>query len=454
MRQEITKELIDQLHKIIKQNDVDSSKQILEDLHPADIAEIYDHLNISEAKFLYLLLDGDKAADVLAELEEDDRERFLAILPTEVIARQFIDHMDTDDAADILGDMPNDMQKEILSLVTDTDQAGGIADLLNYDDDTAGGLMAKELIAINEHATIKECLKEIAEQAEEIDEIYYIYVIDENNILKGNLTLKKLLLSNTSKEISTLYNTDIISVTLNTDSEEVAHIMDKYDLIALPVVDSLNRLMGRITIDDVVDVIREEADKDYQMLSGISEDVAPSDSTWVLTRARLPWLMIGLTGGILGAQVIAAYEADLAKHAAMAFFIPLIAAMGGNVGVQSSAIVVQGLANQSIDIDSTFKKIVKEFSVALINAITCSSIIFVYNLFFSDDFRLTMTVSIALFIVIIFASLFGTFIPMALNRFKIDPALATGPFITTVNDILGLFIYLLIGSVIYSMFIV
>jgi magnesium transporter len=451
MQFELTKEYIDNLQEIIKKKDENEARKLMEGLYPIDIAEIYDELHIDEAKFLYLLLDGDTAADVLAELEEDDRERFLKVLTSKIIARKFIDHMDSDDAADVLGDLPEEKMEEVLSLIEDVEQAGDIVDLLHYDEDTAGGLMGKELVAINENATVTACLREIAAIAEEIDQLYYMYVVDDDEILKGVLSLKQLLLSNTTSKVSSLYNADIISVRTEASSEEVAVIMDKYDLVALPVVDSINRLVGRITIDDVVDVIREEAEKDYQMLSGIAEDVEPSDTIWLNTRARLPWLMIGLIGGILGARVIGFYEADLLKHASMAFFIPLIAAMGGNVGVQSSAIVVQGLANKTIYLESTFKKILKEFAIGLLNGSICASIVFIYNMFFSDTQALTVTVSLALLVVIIFASIFGTFVPLALNKFKIDPALATGPFITTVNDILGLLMYLVIGRTIFAM---
>jgi len=451
MNFEISKEYIDALHEIIASQEVDKAKQMLNELHAVDIAEIYNHLTIDEAKFLYLLLDGEKAADVLSELEDDDRERFLQVLPSNVIANKFIDHMASDDAADVLADLPDGKKDEVISLITDVQQAGDIVDLMTYDEDTAGGLMAKELIAVNENDTVMNCLKEIAFQAEEVGEIYYVYVVNNEKILKGIVSLKKLLLANTQTPIINLCNNDVLSVTPDYSSEEVAHLMDKYNLVALPVVDNAGKLIGRITIDDVVDVIKEEADKDYQMLSGLTEEIEPSDSIWVSTRARIPWLLIGLTGGLLGAKVIGFYEGSIAANASIAFFIPLIAGMAGNVGVQSSAIVVQGLANQSIGLDSTFYRILKEFSVASINGIVCSALVFLYNLFFSETFALTIAVSLALFIVILFASIFGTFVPLALHRIKIDPALATGPFITTVNDILGMFIYLSIVSLIFKM---
>jgi len=444
---ELTKRYIEELKDLIQVGEEKKVLQLIGDLHAADIAEIYDEISIEEAKFLFLLLDGETAADVLAELDEDDREQFLKILPSDVIARQFIDKMDSDDAADVIADLSEEKKEEVLLHIDDVDQAGEIVELLAYDEDTAGGLMAKELIKVNENWTILTCLKEMSKQAADVDEVYYVYVVDDNDILKGTVSLKKMLLSQNRSKIKDISNIDVISVKTNTSSEEVANIMKKYDLVALPVIDSIGRLLGRITIDDVVDVIKEEAEKDYQMASGISEDVESTDNVWLLTRARIPWLLIGLLGGVLVAKVIGLYEIDLGMYPEMAFFIPLIAAMGGNVGVQSSAIIVQGLANNTLGIESTFTKLMKELTVAGINGITLSGLIFLYNVLATDSFALTLTVSIALFSVIIFASFFGTFIPLLLNRIKVDPALATGPFVTTLNDIMGLFIYLMIGRI-------
>lgn len=452
MRFRLTKKYIENLQKLILLKKEKVIIQEIDGLHPVDIADIYNEISIEDAKYLYLLLDGELAADVLAELEEDEREELLKELSNKEIATQFIDHMDSDDAADVIGDLPDAQQEEILAHVADHELAEDIADLLTYDEHSAGGLMAKELIAVNENWDIKTCLKEIGNQAEDVDEVYYVYVINDDSILSGIVSLKDLLLSNTSTRIGTICKTEILSVKPDTDAEEVANIMDKYDLVALPVIDDLGVLIGRITIDDVVDVIRDEADRDYQLLSGITDDIEPTDSVMVITRARLPWLMIGLVGGIFGARIISMYEGDLQQNAAMAFFIPLIAAMGGNVGVQSSAIVVQGLATNTIGLETTSRKILKEFLVAVLNGLTCSIIIFIYNLVFTPDFALTISVSLALLIVILFASIFGTCVPLALNRFKVDPALATGPFITTVNDILGLFIYLMISRIIFGTF--
>ena len=450
MQFELTREYIEILREAIENQEKQKAMSMMEDLHAADIAEIYDGLNIEEAKYLYLLLDGEKAANVLAELEEDDRERFLKVLPSEIIAKEFINYMDSDDAADVLADMSEEKKDEVLSHIEDLELAGDIVDLLEYDKDTAGGLMGKEYIAVNTCWDIAKCYEEIRAEADEVDDIFDIYVIDDDNKLQGVFSLKELIVADYEDKIKNVYTQKPHYVKTKMESEEVAHLMDKYDLITLPVVDDIGRLVGRITIDDVVDVIRDEAEKDYQMASGISEDVESSDSVWRLTRARLPWLMIGLFGGVMGARVIGLFEGDLSKNAETALFLPLIAAMAGNVGVQSSAIVVQGLAANTIGLESVFKKIMKEISVGLLNGLACALIILVYNLFFSDSLALTFSVSISLFIVIIFASIFGTFVPIALDKLKIDPALATGPFITTVNDITGLAIYLIVSRILFS----
>ena len=447
---ELTREFIGLLKDVIKSKNTEKACDILDNLHAADIADIYDKLNIEEAKFLYLILDSEKAGDVLIELEDDDREKFLKVLPPDVIAKQFINEMDSDDAADVIGDLSEERQEEVLSHIEDLNQASDIVDLLNYDEDTAGGLMAKEYIAVQEDWDIKTCIQEIRIQAEDVDDIYFVYVIDHDNILKGIISLKDLLLGNETQKITEITKRDIILSKTDESAEEVANLMDKYDLVALPVVDSIKRLVGRITIDDVVDVIREEAEKDYQLISGITADVESSDKVIQLTRARLPWLLIGLFGGILAALVIGNYESDLNKFPEMVFFIPLIAAMGGNVGIQSSSIIVQGLANNSLGIESTGRKLLKELSVGFMNGLICSVVLLGVNMLISDSMALTMTVSVSLLIVIIFASVLGTFIPLTLNRFKIDPALATGPFITTINDIIGLVIYFMVGSLLFE----
>jgi len=449
---EITREFLDDLREAIRKNDEKQALELIADFHAADIAELYYDISIEEARYLYLLLDGERASDVLTELDEDDRERFLEVLPGEVIAQKFIDHMDSDDAADVIGDLSEEKKQEILLHLDDLEQAGDIVDLLGYDENSAGGLMAKEMIKVNENWTILTCLKELANQADEVDEVYYMYVVDNNNKLKGIVSLKKMLLSNNSTKVKTIIEDEIISVNTSATGEEVAQVMGKYDLVAIPVVDSLGRLVGRITIDDIVDFIREEAERDYQMASGLTDEVEARDKVFYITRVRLPWLLIGLLGGILGALVLGRFESNLKLYPEMAFFIPLIAAMGGNVGIQSSAIIVQGLANNTLKNETTIGRLLKELMVAVLNGLILAAIIFIYNFFVSDSFALTLTVSASLFAVILFAALFGTFIPLILDSFKVDPALATGPFITTMNDIIGLFIYMIMGRILYGVF--
>ncbi len=452
MQFELTREFVDKIRELIESGNEVEIKGLVGDLHPADIAEIMDKLSLEEAKYIYLLLDGETASDTLIEIPENDRRRLLRVLPPEFIASKFIEFMDSDDAADILGELDEDVQQEVLNEIEDIEQAGDIVDLLEYDEDSAGGIMAKELVSVNENLSVQGCLKEISEQSENVDEIYYVYVVDDTGVLKGILSLKKLILAKTNQKISSLYNTDVKSVLTEAPQEEVANKMEKYDLVAIPVVDSIGRLKGRITIDDVIDIIREEAEKDYQMVSGITGDVESNDRVWELTRARIPWLFIGLLGGILGAIVIGHNDETLKQIPQMVFFIPLIAAMAGNVGVQSSSIVVQSIASGARDIESMPQKLVKEFAIALITAGVFAVLIFIFNFIKEGDMILTWAVSVSLFIVIIFASLFGTLIPLLLNKLKIDPALATGPFITTMNDILGLFIYLIVGNLFFNFF--
>ncbi len=452
MKPEITREFISELKAIIEAKDDKAALNMMDDLHPADIAEIYEELNVDSAKYLYMLLDPEIASDVLVELEDDDRATLLKALPPEEIASQFINNMDSDDAADVIADLGEDVKAEVLRLIEDVEQAGDIVDLLSYDEDTAGGLMAKELIRVNINWSLSTCLREMRKQAEDVDEIFYIYVVNDDNILKGIVSLKAMIMASSDTLVKDIFEEETHYVKTDTRSEEVAKIMEKYDLVVLPVVDSIGRLMGRITIDDVVDVIRDEAEKDYQMASGISSDVETTDSPLRMSRARLPWLVIGLIGGVTTAAVIGQFETDIKVNPEMAFFIPLIGAMAGNVGIQSSAIIVQGLASNSLGLESTGRKLLKEVVVALMNGLILSTLLLAYNLIIKHGQALTYTVSISLFVVIIFASFFGTLIPLILHRFKLDPALATGPFITTTNDIMGLFIYFLMGRVLYDVF--
>ncbi len=443
---ELTKEYIENLRHIIEAKDDVQAKKLLEELYPADIAELYKDLSLQEAIYLYLLMDGEKAADVLMELDEEDRHKLLKELPNELIAKRFVDNMDTDDAVDLMRELDEDTQEEILSHIEDVEQAGDIVDLLKYDEDTAGGLMGTEMIVVNENWSMPKCIDEMRKQAEDMDEIYYVYVVDDDDRLRGVLPLKKLITNPSVSKIKHVMKKDPIAVHDSDSIEEVAETIEKYDLVALPVIDSIGRLVGRISVDDVMDEVREQHERDYQLASGISQDVETSDNVFTQTAARLPWLLIGMIGGLSNSVILGGFENGIATNPKMALFIPLIGGTGGNVGIQSSAIVVQGLANNTLKEGNIFTQIMKESIVSIINASIISLVVFVYNFFMLGDRVITTAVSLSLFAVVMFASIFGTIVPLLLDKMKIDPALATGPFITISNDIIGMLIYMLILS--------
>ena len=443
---EIDEEYIDKVKSLIEQKDAENVKTLLTDLHPADIAELCNDLGLEEARFVYRLLDNETAADVLVEMDEDIRKEFLELLPSETIAKRFVDYMDTDDAVDLMRELDEDKQEEVLSHIEDIEQAGDIVDLLKYDEDTAGGLMGTEMVLVNENWSMPECLKEMRQQAEELDEIYYVYVIDDDERLRGIFPLKKMITSPSVSKVKHVMQKDPISVHVDTPIDEVVQAIEKYDLVAIPVVDSIGRLVGQITVDDVMDEVREQSERDYQLASGISQDVETSDNVFTQTAARLPWLLIGMIGGIGNSLILGNFEGNFAVNPKMALFIPLIGGTGGNVGIQSSAIVVQGLANNSLKEGNILPQILKESVVSLINASIISLVVFIYNFFMLGDRGITASVSLSLFAVVMFASVFGTLVPMTLDKLKIDPALATGPFITITNDIIGMMIYMFITS--------
>lgn len=451
MQFELTKELLANLRIWIAEGKDTALTEAIADAHEADIAELINELKHEEAVYLYKLLDEEKAAEVVLELDEDVREKLLSSLTSREIADILIDNIHSDDAADVIAELPEQKQEEVIALLEDEEQASDIIDLMTYKEGTAGALMGTELVAVNQNWTVSQAIREMRKQAEDLDNIYTIYVVDDQNVLQGTLSVKNMIFASQSMRttLRELFEKEKVrSVNVAVSVEEVANIMEKYDLVVLPVVDDRGLLLGRITIDDVVDVIKEEADKDYQMASGISEDVEYSDNVVTLTRARLPWLLIGMAGGVVSANIIGIF--DITDHPEMAIFMPLIAAMGGNVGIQSAALVVKALANKSVLDETLWQKLWKELRVGLINGLICSTIILLVSLLFHINLALCITAGIALFFVIIFASFFGTWIPMTLNRFKIDPALATGPFVTTLNDIFGLIIYFAVGSYVSS----
>ena len=449
---EYTEEYLQQVKEIVANNDIEKARELLSGLHPADIAELYHDLETEEAEFLNKLLDEETAAEVLMELDEDDRKELLAQMPNEDIAKQ-LEHLDSDDAVDLIQELDEEDRDDVISHIDDMEQAGDIIDLLKYDDDTAGGLMGTEMIVVNENWSMPECMKQMRMQAEDMDEIYYVYVVDDENRLKGVFPLKKMITHPSVSKIKHVMVTDPIAVKADTPIEEVALDFEKYNLVAMPVVDSIGRLVGRITVDDIMDQVREQSERDYQLASGISTDVETNDNLLTQTKARLPWLLIGMIGGLANSVILGNFEDGFATNPAMALFIPLIGGTGGNVGIQSSAIVVQGLANGSLDIKHAAKQIGKELGVGLINASIISLLVFLYNCFFLDDpGRITtIAVSVSLFSVVIFASIFGTFVPLTLEKMKIDPALATGPFISITNDIIGMVIYTSVSTVLMQL---
>jgi magnesium transporter len=444
---EITKQYIEDIQQLIADKNNNELHTLLEEVHYADVAEIIEELYIDEAIYLIKLLDSDKTSDVIAELDEDIREKVLKGLSSKEIAEE-LNELDTDDAADIISELSEAQKKEVISHIEDEEHAKEIVELLRYDEDTAGGLMAKELVKVNENWNVLTCVKEMRAQAEEVTRVHSIYVVDDRDVLKGRLSLKDLLTTSTRTAIKDVFIKKVDSVNVNDKAEDVARIMQKYDLEAIPVVDELGRLVGRITIDDIVDVIKEEAEKDYQMAAGISQDVEADDSIWELTRARLPWLVLGLFGGLGSVFIMEGYEEFMTnpEYKRLFFFTPLIAAMAGNVGVQSSAIVVQGLANDIIK-GSLFSRLLKEVSLSLISGIVLGILIMIFGLITNMEPIFSFTVAISMLSVIIVASLIGTFVPIILDKRGIDPAIATGPFITTSNDIFGIFLFFFIAKI-------
>ena len=442
----LTDELLDEIRQLISDQKNAQLQSMMKEFHYADIAEIADELEVEGATYLIKLLDSEKTSDILAEMHEDIREAVLKNLTAKEIAGE-LSELDTDDAADIINELPKELVQEVISEIEDRDHAKDIVDLLRYEDDSAGGLMAKELVKVNENWTVTTCIKKMRAQAENVTRVHSIYVVDDEGKLKGRLSLKDLLTTSSKTHIKDVYIPKVDSVNVNEKGEEVAKIMSKYDLEAIPVVDEIGRLVGRITIDDIVDVIREEADKDYQMAAGISQDVEVSDSIWILTRARIPWLILGLFGGLGAAAIMGTFEDMISKHAVLFFFTPLIAAMAGNVGVQSSAIVVQGLANDDLK-GSVRNHLLKEMLLALLNGFILAILLLLFTWIWKGDFATALAISLSLIVVIVVAGFIGTFIPLFLHKRNIDPAIATGPFITTSNDIFGILIYFWIAKMI------
>ena len=444
--------IVEKLQQYIREKNISGIQKTLEGLHPADIAEILDELNFHDALFIIRLLDSEITADIIAELDDDLQEKILKRLSAKEIAEE-IEELETDEAADIIAELPEEKKEEVISHIDDKEHAKDIVELLRYDEDTAGGLMGKEFIKVNENWNVLRSVAEMRKQAENVERVHTIYVVDDDDILKGRLSLKKLLTTSTKTPIKDVYNDNVISVKVNDPADEVARVMQKYNLFVVPVVDELGSLVGQITLDDVVDYIKEEADKDYQMAAGLSDEVEHDDSIMQVLKARLPWLIVALLGGFASVIVLSGFGNAMNKYGTLFFFTPLIAATAGNVGVQSSAIVVQGLANGTLN-GSLWKRLIKEVTISLINGLILSMILLLVGKFLLGhiltgfDLKMAITVAISLVSVIIMASLIGTFVPLFLHKKGIDPAVATGPFITTSNDIFGIYIFFTIAKLI------
>ncbi|WKD85338.1 Magnesium transporter MgtE [Polaribacter huanghezhanensis] len=445
---EITKELLENIALYVENKNNNALIDVFKEMHHADIAEVLEEISFDEVVYIFKLLDSVTTSEILIELDEDIREKIFEQLSAKEIAEE-VDELDTDDAADIIGELSEERQEAVMSQIEDEEHVKEIEELLSYHENSAGGLMAKELVSVNENWNVLKCVKEMRIQAEEVTRVHSIYVVNDAGQLKGRLSLKDLLVASTRTHISEIYIPKVDAVHVDEQAEDVANIMRKYDLEAIPVVDNNDVLVGRITIDDIVDVIKEEADKDYQMAAGLTQDVEADDSIFQLIKGRLPWLILGLFGS-LGAVVIMQNFQNLManpEYKALFFFTPLIAAVAGNVGVQSSAIIVQGLANDIIK-GSLWHRLIKEVSISLINSIILSIVIIIFSRILGYSFSFSLAISISLITVIIIASLIGTFIPLILHKKGIDPALATGPFITTSNDIFGILIYFMIAKII------
>lgn len=450
---EFTPEDIERIEQLIDTEQRQEVLQELEGMHPADIAELFQHLNLKQAEWVFELIPNrEEKADILMELDEEDRKKLMEGMDPEQIGH-YIDLLDTDDAVDLIQELDEEDREEVIQNIGDVEQAGDIVDLLQYDEDTAGGLMGTELISVNENLSMPDCLKEMRRQAEDLDDIYYVYVVDDDNRLKGVLPLKKMITHPSVSKIKHVMEDNPVAVKVDMPIDEVAIDFEKYDLVAMPVVDSIGRLMGQITVDDVMDQVREQQERDYQLASGISSDVDADDSVLAQTKARLPWLLIGIAGGLLSSLILSGFEAQLAAVTALAYFIPLIGGTGGNVGVQASAIVVQGLANGRLDLKEFWQQLWKELRISLLTGVVISLAVFVYTLFTEPgSYGLTLAVAVSLFCIVVFSTVFGALVPLTLEKLKVNPALATGPFIQITNDVVGLLIYVGMAAWMLSIF--
>lgn len=444
---ELSKEYLELVEQAIAQENASFIRETMEGVNPADISQLLDEVDGESAKYVLDVLNNDIGAEVIEELEEDTRKDFLEEFEPHEIAEYLVE-MESDDAVDIINDLPVKTREQVIASINDPETAAHVQELMRYDEDCAGGLMAKEMIVANINWTVKETIEEIRRQVENVERIYSVYVVDDSYKLKGRVSIKKIILSGDRVKIQSIYDEDIIHVETYMDEEEVADIMQKYDLDAVPVLNLQGKLVGRITIDDIIDVITEQAEEDRQLMSGISSDVEEDDTVWAISKARLPWLIIGMVGSTLGALTMGAFEQELDKYVTLVFFIPMLMATGGNVGIQSSTLIIQSLANRSNFEESLTKRLIKMLFTAILTGLVLATIAFFIVVIWkgSDQTQFGFVVGTAIIGVTLLASIMGTITPLILDKLDVNPAIASGPFITTTNDILGIVVYLAIAN--------
>lgn len=444
---ELDESVVDDIVALLADGQRGMVLNLVADLYPADVALLLRHLPATEAKQLFRWLPSEVASDTLVELEDAYRADLLEELSTTALT-DLLDALDTDDTVDVLADLPDELALQLLPDLKDTED---LIELLEYGEETAGGLMAREYVSVPPDWTLQEATEEVRRNADAVDEVYTAYVVDADGLLVGVVSLKQLLLSSATVPVRDIMETDFISVSVDVDQEEVGQLVQRYDLLSVPVVDEAGRMLGRITIDDVVDVIRDEAAEDIQLMSGLTGEEETVDTVLQVSRGRLPWLVVGLVGSGLSGLVIGTFEGTLQQAVVLATFIPIVTAMGGNAAVQSAAIAVQGLGSGELWLRDAFRRLGKEMLVALLNGTVIAGLLCgtVAALGMGDVGTLVMTLGLTMVSVSLVATTNGALIPFVLTWVGIDPASAMGPFVTTLNDIIGLAIYFLIATTLY-----
>lgn len=430
------------------------------EMHPADIAEVLDRLDIEDARYLHSLLDGEIAAEVITELPEDRREALLEDFSAKEIAEEVIEQLDSDDAADVIAELPEDVQQEVLANIDDSALKTELTELLTYDENSAGGLMAKELVKVNVGASLLDCVRELREHADDIEHVYVINVIDDHGKFVGTIPIKNLVTMSLRTPVKDVYDPDAMVVRADMDKEEVSRIMAKYDLPVVPVVDDRGRLIGRITIDDVVDVMREEETEDMQKMGGMEalEYSYSNSSLWEMVKARAGWLVILLIGEGFTATAMGFFEDEIAKAVVLALFVPMIISSGGNTGSQASSLICRALAVGDVTTKEWWRIVKRETSVGITLGIVLGIVGFLRvalyaqftDLYGPHWVMIGLAIGLSLTGVVLWGNLIGSSFPLVLKRIGMDPAVSSAPFVATVVDITGLVIYFTIASLLLA----